>query len=80
MSTAKVTISINQSLLTQIDELVKAHIFSSRSQIVQEALEARLSELKRQQFDIECQKLQIEEEQSLADEGLASEVQQWPTY
>jgi metal-responsive CopG/Arc/MetJ family transcriptional regulator len=80
MSTAKVTISINQNLLAQIDELVKAHMFSSRSQIVQEALEARLSELKRQQFDIECQKLQIEEEQSLADEGLANEVQQWPTY
>ncbi len=80
MNTAKVTISINQNLLMQIDELVKTHIFSSRSQVIQEALEARLNELKRQHFNLECQKLDVKEEQTLADEGLASEVKQWPTY
>lgn len=80
MNTAKVTISINQNLLAQVDELVKTQVFSSRSQVIQEALEVKLNEFKRQHFDLECQKLDVKEEQSLADEGLVSEVEQWPTY
>ena len=39
MSVAKVTISIDQSLLKRIDGLVRSRVFLNRSHVIQEALE-----------------------------------------
>lgn len=80
MSTSKITISIDQTLLQQVDLLVKEHIFPNRSQAFQEALQAKLREIRRQRFDAECQKFDPQAEQTLADQGLSSEVDQWPIY
>ena len=80
MSTSKVTISIDENLLQQVDSLVAARIYPNRSQVVQEALQAKLQELKRHNFEVECRKLDPQIEQTLADQGLSSEVDEWPTY
>ena len=80
MSTSKVTVSIDSSLLQQIDSLIAARIFPNRSQMIQEALEAKIQEFNRQRFEAECRKLDPQVEQALADEGLGDEIEQWPTY
>lgn len=80
MSTSKRTISIDQTLLQQLDLLVQERVFSSRSQAFQEALQAKLREIRRQRFDAECRKFDPQVEQTLADQGLSSEIDQWPTY
>lgn len=80
MSVAKVTISIDQSLLNRIDGLVKVHVFPSRSQVIQEALEEKIARIDRTRLARECAKLHAAEEQALADEGLAGEAAQWPEY
>lgn len=80
MSTSKITISIDSRLLGQIDSLVAEQVFSSRSQVFQEALAAKLRDIKRQRFEAECRKLDPQAEQNLADEGLPAEVDRWPTY
>ncbi len=80
MSAAKVTISIESGLLKRVDHLVKARIFPSRSQAIQAAVEEKLSRLDRNRLAKECAKLNKSFEQSLADEGLASEVEEWLTY
>jgi metal-responsive CopG/Arc/MetJ family transcriptional regulator len=80
MSTSKVTVSIDSTLLQQIDSLIAAHVFPNRSQAIQEALEAKIQEFKRQRFEAECRKLDPQAEQKLADEGLANEIEQWPIY
>lgn len=80
MSASKVTISIEANLLKKVDHLVKTRIFPSRSQAIQAAIEEKLSRLDRDRLAKECTKLDKSFEQSLADEGLAGEVEEWLAY
>ncbi len=80
MSVAKVTISIESNLLKKVDRLVKERVFSNRSQAVQSAVEEKVSRLDNNLLARECAKLNISEERSLADLGLASEAEEWPEY
>ena len=80
MSVAKVTISIDQSLLKRVDRLVKSHVFPNRSHVIQQALEEKIARIDSTRLARECAKLHPAEEQALADEGLAGEVAQWPEY
>jgi Arc/MetJ-type ribon-helix-helix transcriptional regulator len=80
MSVAKITISIDENLLTRLDILVRSHIFSNRSQAVQSAVEEKIARLTRSRLAQECAKLDPLEEQSLAEEGLAAEAAEWPPY
>jgi Ribbon-helix-helix protein, copG family. len=80
MSVSKVTISIESSLLRRVDHLVKAQIFSNRSQAIQVAVEEKVSRLDSNRLAQECAKLDRAQEQALADEGLAAEVTEWLEY
>ena len=80
MSVAKVTISIESSLLRRVDHLVKARVFSNRSQAIQTAVEEKVTRLDANRLAQECAKLDKTQEQALADIGLASEVTEWPEY
>ena len=80
MSVAKVTISIDQSLLKRVDRLVRSHVFPNRSHVVQQALEEKIARIDSTRLARECAKLHPAEEQALADEGLAGEVAQWSEY
>jgi len=80
MSVAKVTISIESQLLKKVDHLVSEHIFPSRSQAIQSAVEEKVSRLDRSRLARECAKLDKDEERAFADLGLAAEVNEWPEY
>jgi len=80
MAVSKVTISIESSLLRRVDHLVKAQIFSNRSQAIQAAVEEKVSRLDNNRLEQECAKLDRAQEQALADEGLAAEVTEWLEY
>jgi Arc/MetJ-type ribon-helix-helix transcriptional regulator len=80
MSVAKVTISIESNLLKKVDRLVKERVFSNRSQAISAAVEEKVSRLDRNRLARECAKLDKLEEQSLADLGLASDVEEWLEY
>ena len=80
MGVAKVTISIESSLLRRVDQLVKARVFSNRSQAIQTAVEEKVARLDTNRLAQECAKLDKVYEQALADEGLASEVTEWLEY
>jgi metal-responsive CopG/Arc/MetJ family transcriptional regulator len=80
MTTAKVAISMEQDLLKEVDRLVRARVFRSRSQAIQIAIKEKLNRLARTRLARECMKLNKEEEQMLADEGLAAELPGWPEY
>ncbi len=43
MARAKVAISLDENTLGRLDRLVKAHVFPSRSQAIQEAVEEKLA-------------------------------------
>ena len=80
MRMSKVAISIERATLEQLDELVKSKVFPSRSRAIQEAVEEKLSRLKRTRLAEECAKLDPRAEQDMAEEDLADEMKQWPEY
>jgi metal-responsive CopG/Arc/MetJ family transcriptional regulator len=80
MNVAKITISIDRSLLNSIDRLVKSKVFTSRSQALQVAVQEKIARLNKTRLLQESAKLDPIIEQSLADEGLASELNTWPEY
>ncbi len=80
MATAKVTISIDRAFLSKIDELVNQKIFPNRSKAIQTAVEEKLKRFEKSRLAIECAKLNPNDEQALAEEGLAMEIDEWPEY
>jgi metal-responsive CopG/Arc/MetJ family transcriptional regulator len=80
MATTKVAISLDSTLLQQLDRLVAERVFSNRSQAVQAAIRDKLDRLARTRLAAECAKLDVSAERELADEGLAKDVTEWPEY
>ena len=80
MATAKIAITIEKDILTRLDLLVKSQVFANRSKAIQEAIKEKLSKLEYNRLEVECSKLDPDFEQALADEGLFSEIEEWPEY
>jgi metal-responsive CopG/Arc/MetJ family transcriptional regulator len=80
MSVSKVAITIDDSTLKQLDSLVKSRLFPNRSRAIQQAIAEKLMRLEKNRLARECAKLEPEFEQSLAEEGLSSELEEWPSY
>ena len=80
MGVAKVAVTIQESTLKRLDQLVRQAAYPSRSRIVQEALEEKLSRIDRGRLARESAKLDRKEERELADMGLSEELSEWPAY
>ncbi len=80
MTTAKIAITIEEDILSRLDLLVKSHFFPNRSKAIQEAVSEKLRKIESNRFERECQKLDQAFEQALADEGISSEIEEWPKY
>ena len=80
MSTAKIAITMEEKLLKRLDRMVKSKIFPNRSRAIQEAVEDKISRMDRNRLACECAKLDAEFEQNMAEEGLGSEMVEWPEY
>jgi metal-responsive CopG/Arc/MetJ family transcriptional regulator len=80
MARAKVAISLDENTLNRLDRLVKSHVFPNRSQAIQEAVEEKISRLDRSRLARECAKVDPAFEKALAEEGLSSELVEWPEY
>ena len=80
MNVDKVTISIESDLLKRIDRLVRERVFPSRSKAFQVAVSEKIDRVDGNRLVRECAKLNVEEEQLLADEGLALEAAEWQPY
>lgn len=80
MSTAKIAISIEHSLVERIDYLVKEKVFPNRSKAIQEAVKEKIEKLDKKRLAVECAKLDPGFEQALAEEGLTEDIKSWPEY
>ena len=78
MPRPKIAISLDESTLQRLDDLVKQASFPSRSQAIQEALEEKLARLDRNRLARESAKLDPVFEKALAEEGLSQDVSEWP--
>jgi metal-responsive CopG/Arc/MetJ family transcriptional regulator len=80
MAATKVAITIDSSLLAELDRLVEQQVFPNRSKAIQEALSDKLTRMRRRRLAQESAKLSIEEEQAFAEEGIQQDMEQWPEY
>jgi Arc/MetJ-type ribon-helix-helix transcriptional regulator len=80
MASAKVAITIDKVLLTEVDRLVAEGRFPNRSQAIQAAVRDRLDRMRRTRLAEEAAKLDPAEERAIADEGHAGELNSWPVY
>jgi metal-responsive CopG/Arc/MetJ family transcriptional regulator len=80
MPKTKVALTLESSLLEQVDELVERKRFRNRSQAVETALADKLHRLARTRLAREVAKLNPQEEKRLADEGLSDALESWPEY
>lgn len=80
MPRSKIAITIDESTLERLDELVEQAMFPNRSQAIQEAIDEKLARLKRSRLARECAKLDPAFEKSLAEEGLSEDLSKWPEY
>ncbi len=80
MATSKIAITIDKDTLFQLDLLVKSRVFPNRSRAVQEAVSEKLAHIAKNRLARECAKLNIEFEQHMSEEGLETEINEWPEY
>jgi Arc/MetJ-type ribon-helix-helix transcriptional regulator len=80
MPTEKIAITMEKKLVQRVDALVEKRLFPSRSRAIQEAVVEKLTRLDKSRLARECAKLDKKSEQSMADEGLGTELSSWPEY
>jgi metal-responsive CopG/Arc/MetJ family transcriptional regulator len=80
MSTAKIAITIDETLVRKLDKLVKNHVFENRSRAIQEAVSEKINRIEKNRLAKECARLDLNEEKAMAEEGFSGEVSQWPEY
>lgn len=79
MGKAKIAITLDEEAVAEIDRLVRQGVFPNRSKAIEEAVHDRIAKLHRSRLARECAKLDIREEQALAEEGYVGESE-WPEY
>jgi metal-responsive CopG/Arc/MetJ family transcriptional regulator len=80
MSTVTVAISLDDELLKGVDSLVSRKVFPSRSRAIAQAVREKLKRADRGRLARECAKLDPSHEQAMAEEGIASDLAEWPEY
>lgn len=80
MSKEKIAISIDKECIGELDRLVHEHIFTNRSQAIQQAVSEKIARLKRIRLAVECAKLDPAFEVAMAEEGMEMELENWPEY
>ena len=80
MGAAKIAISIDESLLKKLDQLVKKGLFPNRSRAFQSALKDKIDKIERVRLSKECAKLDKKAEQAMAEDISKDEFDSWPEY
>jgi len=80
MARSKIAISLDESTLRRLDQLVKKQIFPNRSQAIEAAVAEKLARFEKSRLAEECAKLDPEFERALAEEGLSEDLAAWPEY
>lgn len=80
VSIAKVAISIDRGQLKKVDLYVKKRIFKNRSQAFQLSISEMLQHIEHNRLAKECEKLDKNFEQDMAELGLDGDLAEWDKY
>ncbi len=73
---SKITITLDEEIVKQLDYLIMQQSHKNRSQAIEEAVSEKLDRLKRSRLAQECAKLDPVEERDLAEEGFFDVIDQ----
>ena len=77
MARTTIAITLDDTTLARIDELVNQRVYPNRSRAIQSALQEKLESPRHARLAQECAKLDPEEEQALAEVGFAEDMKLW---
>jgi len=80
MAASKIAITIDNNILKRVDLLVKSKLYPNRSKAIQDAVAEKINKLEKNRLSLECEKLNPEFEQSVAEEGFSADIEEWPKY
>jgi metal-responsive CopG/Arc/MetJ family transcriptional regulator len=80
MARSKVAVSLEETTLDRLDQLVRNAVFPNRSQAIQVAVDEKLERIERSRLARECAKLNPAYERALAEEGMSEDLSEWPEY
>ena len=80
MTKAKIVITVNPVVLSSLDAWVKSRHYASRSEAIQQAVEAQLQRLELTRLAAQCALLIVDEEHAMADMGLVADSAAWPAF
>jgi metal-responsive CopG/Arc/MetJ family transcriptional regulator len=80
MVRSEVAISLEESTLNRLDQLVKKQVFPNRSQAIEDAVVEKLARLEKSRLAQECAKLDPTFEKALAEEGPSADLAEWSEY
>lgn len=80
MNAAKIAVSIDSALLKRLDYFIKQKRFKTRSQAIQNAVAETIIRLENRRLATECEKLDVQDEQKLSEEGLDEDQNEWPEF
>jgi metal-responsive CopG/Arc/MetJ family transcriptional regulator len=80
MPKTKLAVTLDSSLVGELDHLVAERRFPNRSQAIEAAVAEKIERIAKTRLARECAKLTPKEERALAEEGLAGSRDTWPEY
>ena len=80
MAKAKLAVTLDERTLAEVDSLVRRRLFSNRSRVIEIAVQEKLVRISKSRLATECALLDPTFEQSMAEEGLGQELNEWPEY
>ena len=80
MGRSKIAITLDPTVLDQLDRLVSNRVFPNRSLAIESAVREKLDRIAHGRLARECAKLDPDLEKALAEEGISTELGQWPEY
>ena len=80
MGRSKIAITLDPTVLDQLDRLVSNRVFPNRSLAIESAVREKLDRIAHGRLARESAKLDPDLEKALAEEGISTELGQWPEY
>jgi metal-responsive CopG/Arc/MetJ family transcriptional regulator len=80
MNKSKIAITVSPLVLNRLDAWVQNEHFASRSEAIEQAVEAQLQRLERTRLSAQCALLTVDDEQAMANEGLTQDATAWPAF
>ena len=80
MNKSKIAITVSPLVLNRLDAWVQNDHFASRSEAIEQAVEAQLQRLERTRLSEQCALLDMDEEQAMADMALVADAAELPAF